>query len=149
MIDSRDVIARIEELEGERADLSSAVDETGEELETARAASPDDAKTHALQGTYDNAEKALQEWDDDYGDELKALQSLAEDGEGYSDWKHGAQLIRDDYFEKYAQEFAEDIGAIPDDASWPATCIDWEKAAGELQMDYTSLDFAGVTYWVR
>ena len=27
--------------------------------------------------------------------------------------------------------------------------IDWAQAAHELQMDYTSVDFDGVTYWIR
>jgi hypothetical protein len=28
-------------------------------------------------------------------------------------------------------------------------CIDWNEAASELQMDYTAVEFDGVTYWVR
>jgi hypothetical protein len=58
-------------------------------------------------------------------------------------------MIRDSYFKEYAQEFAEDIGAINKNASWPNTCIDWDQAARELQMDYTSVNFDGVTYWIR
>ena len=90
------------------------------------------------------------EWNEsDEGQELKALQTLQEDAEGYCDWAHGATLINDDYFEDYAQEFAEEIGAIGRATEWPCTCIDWEKAADELKMDYTSVEFNGVTYWVR
>lgn len=48
-----------------------------------------------------------------------------------------------------AQELAEDIGAIDSDAVWPNNCIDWERVARELQMDYTAVDFSGVTYWTR
>ena len=82
--------------------------------------------------------------------ELDMLRSLASEGEQASeDWPHGATLIRDSYFVTYAQELAEDIGAIDESARWPATCIDWEQAAGELQMDYTSVEFDGVTYWTR
>ena len=58
-------------------------------------------------------------------------------------------LIRDSYFKEYAQELAEDCRMISDNAKWPCTCIDWEQAARELQMDYTSADFGGVTYWFR
>jgi len=65
------------------------------------------------------------------------------------EWNHGLQLIADSYFETYAREFAEDIGAISGDERWPATCIDWEKAASELQMDYSCVDFDGETYWYR
>lgn len=38
--------------------------------------------------------------------------------------------------EKFAQEFADQIGAIDKDASWPMDCIDWEFAAKELMYDY-------------
>ena len=107
VIDSRDIIARIEELEGQ--------DERDEE-ETA---------------------------------ELASLKALAGEAEGCPDWTYGETLIRDSYFEDYARELAEDIGAIPKDAGWPAYCIDWERAASELQMDYTSVEFDGVTYWIR
>jgi hypothetical protein len=70
--------------------------------------------------------------------ELEILTKLAEDAEGYcSDWEYGEVLIRDSYFEDYARELAE------------LACIDWEQAAKELQYDYTSVDFDGVTYWLR
>lgn len=65
------------------------------------------------------------------------------------DWQYGATLIRGTYFEDYARQFAEDIGALEGCDRWPATCIDWEKAASELQCDYTAVDFDGVGYWVR
>ena len=83
-------------------------------------------------------------------DELRALEKLAEQAEDYApDWHHGETLIRDSYFKEYAQDMAEDCGLILADAKWPNTCIDWEQAARELQMDYTPLDFDGVTYWIR
>ena len=108
VIDSRQIIERIEELEG-------IVD-------------PDDEETS----------------------ELASLKALAEEASGYSeDWRYGATLVRDSYFQTFAQDFAEDIGAINKDATWPNTCIDWEQAARELQMDYTAVEFDGVTYWVR
>lgn len=81
--------------------------------------------------------------------ELAALEKLAEEGESLPDWQYGETLIRDSYFVEYAQELAEDIGAIGRDNQWPLYCIDWEQAARDLQMDYTSLDFDGVTYWAR
>ena len=63
--------------------------------------------------------------------------------------ENGCLLINDHYFEEYAMGFADDIGAINRDAHWPLNCIDWERAARMLQMDYTSVDYDGVTYWVR
>lgn len=121
VIDSRDVIARIEELE------SKLLNEDGE-IDTANE-------------------------DENYRDacgELAALQALADEASGYAaDWRHGEALIRDSYFKDYAMDLAEDIGAINRDATWPNTCIDWDQVARELQMDYTAVDFDGVTYWIR
>jgi hypothetical protein len=91
-------------------------------------------------------------------DELRELASLNDfleeckgnggDEQWEGDW-YPVTCIRDSYFENYAQELAEDIGSIKEDAQWPYTCIDWEKAARELKMDYTSVEFGGITYWVR
>lgn len=82
--------------------------------------------------------------------EHAALLKLADEASGYAaDWEHGETLIRYSYFKEYAQELAEDCGMIPANLAWPCTCIDWDQAARELQMDYTSVDFDGVTYWVR
>jgi len=82
--------------------------------------------------------------------EFAALLKLAKEAEDYApDWQYGEALIRDSYFEDYARDLANDIGAINSDASWPNDCIDWERAARELQMDYTCVDFDGVDYWVR
>ena len=121
VIDSRDVIARIEELEGEVLNDDGVIDQSNE--------------------------------DADYRDkcgELAALQALADEASGYAaDWQHGEILIHDSYFKDYAMELAADIGAIDNNASWPLTCIDWDQAARELQMDYSAVDFDGVTYWIR
>jgi len=87
--------------------------------------------------------------DQDERIELAALRNLAEQGETFEDWKYGVTLIRNSYFVTYAQELADDTVTGMSDAQWPFTCIDWEKAAWELRMDYTSVDFDGVTYWAR
>lgn len=84
-------------------------------------------------------------------EELKQLREL-KDQIGESRGKiseDGGPFIREDCFEDYARELAEEIGAIPDDASWPCTCIDWEQAADELKMDYTSVEWGGDTYYYR
>lgn len=108
IIDSRDIIERIEELEAEVLD--------------------DEEQT-----------------------ELATLKALIEDLSGNSgdSPEYGITLIHEHYFEDYAQELAEDIGAIPKDLTWPAYCIDWERAAHDLKMDYTSVEFDGETYYCR
>lgn len=110
VIDSRDVIERIKELE-------EIID--------------DGSPTHA--------EK----------EELQALKKLESEAEGSPDWEYGETLVRDSYFEDYAEELARDTGSVDDNAKWPMNHIDWEAAADELKQDYTSVDFDGVDYWIR
>lgn len=119
VIDSRDIIARIAYLEDDHEACGEAPEING----------CPDAYEHA---------------------ELEALRALAADGESAApDWSYGETLTRDSYFRSYAMELAEDMGALPASPSWPLTCIDWDQAVSELQMDYTSVDFDGVTYWIR
>lgn len=84
-------------------------------------------------------------------DELKALQDLfSEVGEPYRGGEFDEPtLIHERYFEDYARQLAEDIGAIEEDGRWPTNCIDWERAANELRVDYTSYEIDGHTYYAR
>lgn len=118
IIDSREVIARIKELEAERE-------------------ASDDPEAWEQSGSPE-------------ADELVVLTGLAEEGESAtSDWPYGAALIRDSYFKTYAQELSDDINGARGLAVRPFNCIDWDEAARELQMDYTAVEFDGVTYWTR
>lgn len=95
----------------------------------------------------DPTEPAL---DDDEADEMRALTALVAEAEDYiPDWQYGEALIRDSYFEEYAEQLAEDIGAIDRQASWPLSYIDWGRAADALKQDYMALDYDGATYWAR
>lgn len=121
IIDVRDIIERFEELE---------------------------------EGTHDGDGNQLT-LDGDDASEFSTLTELLHELEGYGgdeqwrgDW-YPVTLIRDSYFEEYAQELAEDIGSVTGSEQWPHNCIDWERAARELQMDYTSVEYDGITYWYR
>ena len=131
-IDVRDIIARVEELREERDDLQTALD-----------------------GGSQEDVNAMAEWETDNAEELAELESLLDDLNGMGgdeqwegDW-YPATLVRDSYFQDYAQELAEECGMIDTNAKWPMTCIDWEQAARELQWDYSSVEVNGVTYWTR
>lgn len=123
VIDSRDVIKRIEYLEG--AFAAAGID-------------PANVAEDADENVKDAA------------DELKALKALEDEASSYaSDWRYGAVLVRDSYFEDHARDEAESIGAIDKDAGWPLQHIDWPAAAESLKQDYTEVDFDGVAYYVR
>jgi hypothetical protein len=122
VLDSRDIIARIEELQNERDCLIEADEEAGIENPGAGFMN---------------------------GEELATLEAVAKEGADYaSDWEYGAALIRDSYFTEYAQELLEDCGDLPRDL--PAyIAIDWDATARNIQADYTSIEFDGITYWIR
>ena len=145
VIDSRDVIERIEELEGERQDLQDAF-ETAVDNELQNT---DPEQRETLNTVRNDAYKALTDWDEENKAELDALKALTEEAEGYSeDWRHGATLVRDSYFEDYARELLEDIGDIPRNLPHYIE-INWEATARNIRVDYTEVDFDGVSYWVR
>lgn len=126
-IDVRDIIARVEQLRDEREEYNDRMGDPN----------------------------AWDMVDDGEPEELAGLESLlgelagsGGDEEWGGEW-YPVTLIRDSYFEEYAQELAEDIGAIDANAAWPNNCIDWCKAVRELQYDYSTVEFDAVTYWYR
>jgi hypothetical protein len=146
-----DITARIDELREERDGPQSAIDEANDALDVADGDS--DIDTVPLYSAQASALAALDSWDD--AEELAKLESLADELQGMGgdhQWEgnwYPACLIRDSHFKDYAMALADDCGMIPDNASWPMTCIDWDQAARELQMDYSSVEIDGVTYWTR
>ena len=149
LIDSRDVISRIEELTEARDDyvtewLRATVVTLGGEDEDEP--EPEDYSPEFIEA---GQMKWAAENEDDAA-ELVALKAFAKEAEDYAaDWLHGEAMIRNSYFAEYAEQLAEDIGAIDRNAKWPLNHIDWEAAASELKHDYTEVDFDGVSYWVR
>ena len=90
----------------------------------------------------------LDEDDEDDAEEIEMLEEFKRDAET-SEWGYGQGFIADSHFEDYARELAEDIGMTHSEESWPYTCIDWEQAATDLQMDYSSVELNGSTFWTR
>lgn len=83
-------------------------------------------------------------------DDESALLDFDDDGPNkISEYSDGNALIRESYFEEYAQDLAEYIGAISSDLQWPMYCIDWERAARDLAVGYSSVTFLGYDYYVR
>lgn len=94
------------------------------------------------------------ELNDEEGDEdarLIAAEVESETGYTLHEVAHNYDptLIHESYFEDYAREFAESIGAIDRDGPWPTYHIDWPRAADDLKDDFTAYDFNGHTYYGR
>ena len=125
VIDSRDIVERVNEIEEDIA----AIDDD---------ALPD------VEGHIAADRKELQ-------DELDILNELVEVIDGYSgdSAKDGVTLVAESYWVEYAQELADDIGALPKEFSWPTSYIDWDRAASDLKMDYTSVQIGSEDYWFR
>lgn len=123
--DSRDVIARLNELQEERDALVEGMADDGEVAET-----------------------ALNDWDDEYKEELDALVNLCDGCSIYDgDWTLGTSIIRDSYFTEYAKDLAADISGAMN--AWPCNHIDWDAAAEELKNDYSEIIYDGDSYYVR
>ena len=86
------------------------------------------------------------------GQEKKTWKKAIEDQTG-CDFDEMAEneptMIPDCEFREYAQNLAEDVGAINKDNNWPVYCIDWDRATDELKMDYSSVEVGGIEYWFR
>lgn len=123
IIDSREIIDRIEELRQMRSEMLEEARETG-----------------CAKGTWETTEEA---------EELCALVSLAKEAENESsDWSYGATLIARSYFVEYVQDMLADIGDIP--RNLPDYIeIDWAATARNIEADYVTIDFDGVEYLIR
>lgn len=129
VIDSRDVIARIEELESERDDYEH----------------DDDGNRTGLDWSADYPEGA---------EELRDLLALAEEAESSPDWQYGETLIAEDHFTTYIEELIDDCYELPKEMKsgewpWRHMSIDYEAAANEAKADYNEVTFGGRTYLIR
>jgi hypothetical protein len=156
-LDTRDLYKRKCELE----ELRDAVTTAREELEEKKGVlaaleeTPEDEASEAAleiasEGVTDaesNLESAESGFGDDEKTELDELETLENET---SEFMHGETMILENDFEDYTREMAEDIhGKAVREATWPFTCIDWEQAARELAMDYSTVEYQGESYYVR
>lgn len=137
-----------EETDEEESELVGAADELD-------ACITDHDFGRTIAGThYFITEDGVMGLDDDETEELRVLEELLDDLKGYGgdhqwcgDW-YPVTLIRDDYFQEFAEEYANEAGDMPAD-SWPHRHIDWEAAADELKQDYSTVDYDGAEYYYR
>lgn len=140
IIDTRDLNKRLEELEDELEALQEAVNDAEDDLSETT-----DEDVDAAHEAHEEALSDLKEWEDENLEELEELRTLRDE---IPEWLDGEALINDDYFVEYAADLADDLYDMHAH-SWPFDCIDWDRAAEALQMDYSSCEYQGETYWFR
>jgi hypothetical protein len=81
-------------------------------------------------------------YEDEY-DEIKEIDNMET-----SDFQYGVDLILEEDFVDYAEEFIGDCGYIPKDfPDW--IVIDWEATADNLKANYTCVTYKGKDYLCR
>lgn len=149
-IDPRDVASEAADYESDIETKQEEIEETEEEindLEVEIEDSEDDDVTDLEDKLADlrltlanlNCEK------DELEEESQSIMELNSDCEDYA---RGESLINEDYWVTYVQQMAEDIDGI-NTSNWPYNCIDWEQAATDLAMDYTTITFEGQDFYIR
>jgi hypothetical protein len=128
IIDSRDIIERLNELE------QDIIDACGKD-----AGDFGDVETWLEYAESENVEAV---------EEYRSLYKLQEQCEDYSDWQYGETLIHADYWLDYVEGLLIDCGDLPRDIPH-YIAIDWEKTADYIESDYTRVDFNGEEYLIR
>jgi hypothetical protein len=143
VIDVRDIIARVEELESKL--------EEGHEQETEEGATNLDFEEWVLAVRADASAAHCHELHDE-AEELATLTAILDDlksNGGDEKWRgdwYPVTLIRESYFEEAMDELVADCYEVPKNLpSFMTITLDYVA----LQMDYTSTEIDGVTYLYR
>lgn len=133
IIDSRDIIENIEELE----DILNNLWEI-DKKENPHTSFEDYIESVGILSTDPNYYLA---------DEYLHLKAFAEECKQYSaDWEYGETLIHRDYFEDYMDEMVEDCYQLPKNLPyWISFTIDYDT----LEQDYYSVYLDGEEYLIR
>jgi hypothetical protein len=156
VISMDDVTERFAELRDERASLVEERDEAKEELD-AMDTETDLGEYEEAAKRFKAAEEALEVFDsedNEDAEELATLTALLDETRGYGgdhqfegDWYPGS-LIRESYFTDYCEQLVKDIGDLPDETPG-YLAIDWGKTADNLRVDYSEVEYDGITYLYR
>tara|TARA_Y100001938_G_C7943012_1_gene355287 strand:- start:410 stop:781 length:372 start_codon:yes stop_codon:yes gene_type:complete len=90
---------------------------------------------------------------DEEKEEYNQLIAIKNDCEDYG-WEHGIYFISEYYWVTYCEDFAYDCGYMEtfksNNGYNPLSyCVDWEKWADQVKMDYSSITFNNRDYYWR
>ena len=144
ILDSRNLNTRLEELQSEFDSWKDSL--TPEQIADFK------EKYETPESEELSDEEFSWEWEDEVGSDALELKNLVNLREQFGrEWIDGITFVKDSYFEEFAEDEADQLGYFRncDRNDWPFNCIDWSKAAENLQNDYSSVEFDGETYWYR
>ncbi len=130
MLDTQEIYNNMCELES----LQNAIDGLKEELKELQ------EEIDEKQEEISDAIQALKDFEESCGYTQEDIENTFD---GIKRWKDVVFITESD-FPRYVRTVAEDCQDIP--TGWPFNCIDWDRAADELQLDYSSLDWQGESY---
>ncbi len=142
IIDTRDVCSEADEYEDSIACKQEEIDMKESEIADL---DDDDDELDDDRQTLDGELENLQ----------SELEGLKEESEDIIEFRDDCQLyggevtlINEDYWVDYVQEYAREVCAT-DDSDWPFNCIDCDRAADELRIDYSTITFRGQDFYIR
>lgn len=93
----------------------------------------------------------LEYWDDEL-ETIEEINKVEEEVDNYSadSFEFGTTLIAKSDFTEFCKEDLEDCGLLPKDLPYfIENNIDWDGVADNLMVDYTEVEYLGVTYLFR
>lgn len=132
ILDSRDLAERLEELRSLKSKLENAKSDVAE------------AETEEEQ---ENAQQELQDAEMDFGEsEINELEELETLESELPEWKDGATLIHENYWNEYVEDLVSDD--LPRNIPGYIV-IDWTATANNVRAGYSEVTYLGETYLVR
>lgn len=152
---SKDALsAYVEELEGQLEALEYDVEMAQEALDEAKTYEGDleseleaaldspNQDVEEAQEVLESALKELSDWREEFSAPLKDMGALLDELNNYdTDY-----LINESYWHEYARGQVEEA-LEGKDLAWPFNCIDYDEAIEELESNYSTYEFEGVTFY--
>ena len=98
----------------------------------------------------DNSEdEDVQEWKEDNSDDFDHIEEINYLEGELTDFIYGETLIPNDDFTDYCEDMVNDRYNLKDVPDFIKNNINWEGVASDLEVDYSSVTYQGVSYLVR
>ena len=98
----------------------------------------------------DNSEdEDIQEWKEDNSDDFDHIEEIDYIEDTVSEFSFGETLIPNYDFTEYCKDMAKDCYDLGNVPGFIRDNINWDGVASDLEVDYSSVTYQGVSYLVR